>query len=298
MNTALVALMAGIFGAVLAAIVLLVSGRIHIDIRKYQSTIKPTQLPIGRMVVGLCLGALMFAITSWVTLALLMVSAPFVWESIMHSDRQAKAEMNRLEAIIEWIESVRDQLAAGSNIETAIMGTLATAPRLIHMEVTQLAADIRGSYSTSSALRRMSTSLDSRAADQMLAPLIMVTETPGSSLVETLNSLSAQGREELAMMKQIEAKRAPAYTNVRMMVLVSFIFLVGVGVIPGGYMQAYKSFTGQIVMGGGLLVYGLAVYIMTRLIKPEKQPRFITTQEQPASLSGGQELRDGFINLG
>lgn len=226
---------------------------------------------LAAVLVGLLTGLPIAAIGA----ACLVYVAP----ALRLKNPQAQA-MAKLEAIADWTESLREAARTGG-IEEALRRSASTASPAIATEMGHLVENLDPVVGcpTGTALRKLADDLSDPAADTVIAPLVLAVEQQAKGLVDLLGALSTTARSELAMRGRIEARRAPAYLNVRMVVWFSLGFFALIFLVAHSYMAPFATPGGELVLMVALAFYGAGLALMLRLVRPEPEPRLLVPLE-------------------
>ncbi|WP_439381574.1 type II secretion system F family protein [Amycolatopsis lexingtonensis] len=242
-----------------------------------------------RLCLALGIGLLAGAATGWVVGGVLAVAAVWFLPALVGPDRAHARRVARIEAVASWTEMLRDTLAAAAGLEQAILGTAPLAPAAIRADVSRLAARLRSGHRLAPALRCLAEELADPAADLVLAALVLAAEHHARQLGDLLGSLAETARAQAAMRMRVETGRARTRTSVRVVVATTVAFAVGVVVLNRGYLTAYDSPLGQVVLLviGALFSSGFAWLTRiaagrpaTRVLSPDGPP-----EPEPAAVA-------------
>jgi Flp pilus assembly protein TadB len=192
----------------------------------------------------------------------------------------------RIEAVATWTEMLRDTLSAAAGLEQAILATAPLAPSAICGEVGELAAGIGNGDRLAPALRGLGERLDDPVGDLVVAALLLAAEQQTRRLADLLGSLADAARGQASMRMRVEAGRARTRTSVRVIVGTTLVFAVAVVLLNRDYMVAYDSATGQIVLLGTGMLFGLGFWWLARIARVAQPDRFLSTTTEPAGDSG------------
>lgn len=179
----------------------------------------------------------------------------------------------RLEAIAGWTEMLRDTLAGAAGLTQAIVATAAIAPAAVREPVAVLAARLAAGVPLERALRDLALDLDDPAGDVVVASLLLAATERAQRLGDLLGALASATREEVAMRQAVEASRASARSAVRTVTGCSFALVVLMAVFARSYLAPYHSLGGQVVLGVVGVIFGLGLWMMSAMVRPEPVPR-------------------------
>jgi len=232
------------------------------------------EIPIGRVVGAVAVGAAIFLLTGWVVAGILGLLLPLGLPALSNKTAE-KQVVERLEALAAWTAGLRDLLAAGRGLNAALIASAASAPAAIRDDVELLARELRppSVTPTGEALRHLAQRFDDPAADLVCAALISAAEERGQRLAEILTGLAASIRSEISMRRHVDAARSQARTTMRIVIGFSALFFAGLSLFARSFMSVYSSFQGEVVMAlaAGLYIFGLFLMLrMSRAATPER----------------------------
>lgn len=229
--------------------------------------------PVDRrnFLIGLLIG-LVLALFGWVIALVLVPIFAVAMPWLMRVDRGTTPE--QLEAIEEWVRSLSSVIGAGQGISGAIIATRASCPDEIRPQIDMLISRIHARRPLTDALYAFADDVDNQVGDFVATALIQATQHEGAGLREALAGIAADVSEEVRARRDIEASRAGARTQARLItiivvgVLALFVFVTPVG-------AQYRSTNGQ----ASLLVLSLlflgALYWLKRVATVKPLARFL-----------------------
>jgi hypothetical protein len=226
--------------------------------------------------VAVGVGSLVLVLSGWVVPSA-VVGAGAGWAALgwQHRQRNSDVEIQRLEALASWIESVRDVLMAGEQPIGAISSTAASSDPLIRPHVRRLAAGL-GRQDPDVVFRRFADDLDDPLADLVAAGLAIAIRR-GARTVPVLSALAEQTREQVDRRRLIEAERAPMRREVQALSLIMGGLVVALLVFGRSeYLDAYDSGTGQVFLTAALGGYAALIVRVQRLGAFPRPSRFLT----------------------
>lgn len=169
--------------------------------------------------------------------------------SVFGGKAAREAEIARVEAISTWTGQLRDMLSGGNGLLETIEATAPFSPRPIRAHVERLALGMRRGRLVA-ALRNFAADVDDPMADLVVASLIVASTEQVGRLGELLGMLAARTGEQAALRMRIDKDRAGTRTQVRGVVIVTVICVVGMMLFNQGLMAAYDTAEGQVVLAG------------------------------------------------
>ncbi|THV35683.1 type II secretion system F family protein [Glycomyces buryatensis] len=212
--------------------------------------------------------------TGWPVAALAAGALAWFAPRLFGSEQTGRAEIERIDAIAAWIESLRDVLAAAAGLEQTITATAAYAPPRIRAEVAALADDLHAGRSLSDALADFARAVDDETADMAVMALSAAANQSGN-LSDLLSRLARTAREGAAVRMRIQASRARVRTASRIMAAVALIFPAGLIVLNRDFLAPYGNATGQMVLALVVGIYALALWWLASLSAPARAVRLL-----------------------
>lgn len=188
--------------------------------------------------------------------------------------RANTAEIERLDALASWVESVRDVLLAGEQPVGAITATVAATPPTIRPHVRRLAAGL-SRQDPDLVFRRFADDLDDPLADLVAAGLAIAIRR-GARTVPVLTALAEQTRQQADRRLLIEAERAPTRREVQ--ALTTIMGLLVLALLLFGrheYLDAYDTPSGQGFLTVALIGYAALIVRVQRLARFPRPARFV-----------------------
>ncbi|WP_410593613.1 type II secretion system F family protein [Amycolatopsis sp. lyj-23] len=245
-----------------------------------------------RIGLAVAVGALTGVATGWVVGAVLAGLAVWALPRVLGRDPEHARRVARIEAIATWTEMLRDTLSAAAGLEQAILATAPLAPPAIRGEITDLAVRIENGDRLAPSLRHLADQLADPTGDLVIAALVLAAEQQARQLGDLLGSLAHTAREQASMRMRVEAGRARTRTSVRVIVGTTLCFAVAVVLLNRPYLSAYDSPTGQIVLLGIGILFGLGFAWLVRVARVAEPERFLSlaasSEDRPALVAERQ----------
>ncbi len=236
---------------------------------------------LSRLETLLALGAAGVAvvITRWPIAAPLAAAAVLGTRGLRRGTGSKTIE--RLEAVATWTEMLRDTLAGASGLTQALVTTAATAPEALSGAISSLAAKLSAGVPLEISLRELGAEVADPAADMVVIALVMASRERAQRLGDLLGALAASIREEVGMRLAVEASRASSRAAVRMITGFSLALFAFMALFARTYLAPYRSPTGQLVLAVVGLLFGLGLWLMSAMVRPEPLPRLLLDAEEP-----------------
>lgn len=225
------------------------------------------------LLIGAVIG-LLLALYGWVIALVILPVFAVALPWLMRVDRGTTPE--QLEAVEEWVRSLASVIGAGQGIASAIIATRTSCPQQIRPQVDMLISRIHARRPLTDALHAFADDLDNQVGDFVATALIQAAQHEGAGLREALSGIAADVTEEVRARRDIEASRAGARTQARLItiivvtVLALFVFVTPIG-------AQYRTPNGQV----GLLLLAMlflgALYWLKRVASVKPLARFLVT---------------------
>jgi|RhiMethySRZTD1v2_1073278.scaffolds.fasta_scaffold05147_17 tight adherence protein B len=229
-----------------------------------------------RLALGVSLAVVVGVVTRWPMAALIMGAAGFLAPSLLGGEAQRKAQLDRVEGVAAWAEMLRDTMAGSGGLEQSIIATAGVAPVTIRPEVIRLAARLERER-LAPALRVFADELDDPSGDLVVAALLLAADKSPKRLGDLLGRLAHSAREEVNMRLRIDAGRARTRTSVKVITIATVVFAALLVVLGGDYLDAYDTFTGQLVIAVIGACFATSFSWLSRAFKIDTSTRFLRT---------------------
>jgi tight adherence protein B len=208
---------------------------------------------------------LTLVLTRWPVAAAGLAALVVAWPQLFGGARAEQQQIDRLEALVVWTESLRDTVGGHASLEQAIPVTAEGAPPLIRPALIRLIGQLRARLPMDKALLNLAAELDDASADLVLAALILNVQRRGDGLAQVLSGLAVAAREELDVRQRVSADRAGLRRGAQIVVLMTIAFAAFLVVFGGAYVQPYDSPAGQVALAVVLAMFASGFAWMRRL---------------------------------
>jgi Flp pilus assembly protein TadB len=229
----------------------------------------------GRVVAAVLAGVVTLAVTRWPVAALGVAALVAWWPRMFGGSRAEQVQIDRLEALVTWTESLRDTVAAHASLEHAIPATTEHAPPLIRPALLRLSGQIRARAPLDAALLGLASELDDASADLVIAALILNVRRRGDRLGEVLTGLATAAREELDMRRRVSAGRVGLRRGVQIVIGLTVAFAVFLVMFGGVYVRPYDTVAGQVALAAVVGIFAVGFSWMRRLSDADTATPFL-----------------------
>ncbi|EDY49250.1 type II secretion system protein [Streptomyces clavuligerus] len=239
-------------------------------------------------VAGAALGGLgVWLFTGWLTGGLVTVAVVLGLPWLLNTSGSGKTQIDKLEAIEEWVRRMSDIHTVGVSLEATIQRSLETVPKAIREEVQLLVSREQSGWVPQDAYKAFADDLNDALVDEVAALLILHVEDRGSGLSKAMRELAEALQHEVLARREVEADRQKPRTNDRWVTMFC-LGIFGITALSGTYVEPYNTVTGQFVLGFVAVSFVLVKVWMRRMAILEPAPRFLS----PADRSGGQTAEE------
>ena len=272
-------------------VVVLFGAGIGVGLALVISGIWSTARPAGRLSVtkridpanrqaaacALVLAAIVGLVTHWPVGAAIGAAVGWTLRSALQPTTSRRV-VDRLEALATWIEALRDAVAAHRGLLAAIESTERSAPPAIKAHVSRLIVRIKTGTALDAALYAFADELGDAAADEAIAPLILAARFGGSDLGGLLASAATSTREQIALWQRTEVARSKPRRDMRLVIVITLVFTLGILVIGHGYFRPFGTPAGQVALLAAASLFACGFAAMNRLSRPQPMPRLFESE--------------------
>ena len=237
--------------------------------------------------VGLAggVGATTLLLTRWPLAAVGAVTIVVLWPRIFGGGAAGRRQLEKIEALASWTESLRDTATAAAGLEQAIPATVTAAHPLLRGSVRELAARLDGRVPLPEALARFADDVDDPAADMVVASLSLNARQRAGGLDRILTALAASSRAELEMRRKVEHERRALRRQAQRIAVAVLGFVALQAVFARDWVQPYSSALGQVVLTVLAAIFVGAFVRMRSLSDAEPEPRFLVSPDEVTEIA-------------
>jgi tight adherence protein B len=225
---------------------------------------------------ALATGVLVLLITGWPVAALAAAAGVVFIPKVLGGGKASRQLIATSEALADWTRRLADLISSGAAGSTrdALRRSLSSAPEAIAPAVTNLVTRM-GPQGVEPALRQFAREVDDPAADKIAMVLILRERNGGPGLAEVLTALAADLDDRSRMVREVEAERAKPRANMRTIVVVTLVLVVGMVLFARTFLSGYSTPLGQVALLLDVALFGTALRWMRRLSDPPRPPRVL-----------------------
>lgn len=205
--------------------------------------------------VALCF-AVFGGLTPWVILR---------WQLIRRRKRLA-------EVWPDVVDHLRSAVRSGLSMAEGLIELGRNGPEPIRHAFAEFGSDWRASVPMDTALERLKLRLADPIGDRIVLVLRITRELGGTDLGRLLDTLSGVLRENARTRNELEARQSWTITGAKLAVAAPWIVVLLLSLRPEAA-EAYRSGTGMLVLGAGLVVSAICYQLMLRIgaLPPEER---------------------------
>ena len=233
--------------------------------------------PEGRLVrvlAGAMGAAAAFALTGWPVVALAGAVAGFSTPRLLGERRSSSRRIDTTEALAEAAAGLRDAVRGGLGISDGLTSLATWGPPLLRQEIATLATE-SGRLGLDAAARRFAGLMNNPGADLLAATLAFNDRVGGRHVAEVLDAMAEELAAEARTVRELRARQARQRASARIVALAPAALLLALRQINPGYLDAYGSSAGQIVLGMAAALIGLGYALMLRIARGTEPPRVL-----------------------
>lgn len=246
-----------------------------------------------RALMALGAAVLVGILTRWPVAAAAAAALTYLWPTMFGGGKAATGQVERVEALATWTESLRDSIAGSVGLEDAIRHSLSVAPPLLQPPLQRLVGRLRVQIPLTQALAAFAEEFEDSSAELVVAALILNSKLRGPGLVATLSALATAAREEIDMRRRIEEGRKALRRTALIIVGATAIFAGGMAVFSRDYVAPYSTPLGNLMLAVVLSVFAGGLMWIRSAANLRPPERFLVDADQidaalqPPLLGGG-----------
>jgi tight adherence protein B len=213
-----------------------------------------------------------YLLTGW---PVLIVGGAFVGGCVPRLIAQHRSSTKRIEltdALADAAAGLRDAVRGGLGLSDGIAGLALWGPALLRDDISVLAADA-GRMGLGAAATRFADRLGDPGADLLAATLAFNDRVGGRQVAEVLDAMADELAAEARTVRELRAGQARQRTSARVVALAPVTLLLVLRQVNPGYLEAYASVTGQIILAVATILIGGGYVLMVRIARTVEPPR-------------------------
>lgn len=235
----------------------------------------PRPLHLGGAAAGLAA----LVVTGWPVAGVGAAAAALYVPSVLGGATVSRERVAQSEALSAWTRHLADLIASGAASSTveAMRRSAASAPHAIAPAVSAL-VDRLGPQGPETALRRFADEVGDPAADKIAMVLILRERNGGRGLAEVLTGLADDLDDGTRMLREVEAERAKPRANMRTIVGVTAVLVVGMLLFTRPFLSAYANPAGEVALAVVCGLFAWALRWMRLLAQPPASTRVLVSR--------------------
>jgi len=232
-----------------------------------------------QVVVAVIVGIAAALATRWVLAGIAAGALVVLWPRLFGGGAEGRRQLDKIEALAAWTESLRDTATAAAGLEQAIPATVGAAHALLRAPVRELAARLDGRVPLPEALARFADDVDDPAADMVVAALSLNARQRAGGLERILTALAASTRAELEMRRKVEYERRGLRRQAHRIAFAVIGFIALQAIFARGWVAPYSTTLGQMVLAVIAAIFLGAFLRMRSLSNADREPRYLTSPD-------------------
>jgi tight adherence protein B len=230
--------------------------------------------------VAVAAGVAVLLLTGWPVAAIAAAAAVVFVPRLLGGGTAAKRMIATSEALADWTRRLADLISSGAAGSTrdALRRSLSSVPPPIAGEVHRLVHRM-GPQGTERALRQFAREVDDPAAEKIAGVLILRERNGGPGLAGVLTGLAQDLDDRSRMVREVEAERAKPRANMRTIVIVTGVLIVGMLLFARTFLSSYSTVFGQVMLAVVAAVFATALRWMRRLSDPPTPPTVLINND-------------------
>lgn len=222
------------------------------------------------------LGCIALGLLYYKNLVVSLIFLPFgvIWVKSKEIEFQNKKKANVTEQFIDFLQSLKSSLAAGSNLEKAVRRApkdikviWENSDEIINLELDSAINRLNNNVSIEESLIIMANKLQIDEAKEF-ATSIKMCHRNGGNINEAVGFSTEALQQQLLLSREFELAIAEKQVESKILLIMPHILLLILNVTTGDYISPlYTTWIGRGIMTVSLLIIGGAWYATKRIIK-------------------------------
>lgn len=228
-----------------------------------------------RLLIALVVGVACLVVTRWIAVSVAMTGLVLFWPMIFGAAAESRRNIERLEALALWTESLRDQIASYSGLLEALRVTSARPPAAISREMGEFNAYLAMRMPLEDALRLLAQDINDVTADRTISALILASRSQGKQLSTVMSALALTARRQVEDRRAIQVEHQKINRSTQIIMIVTVLVFGGLAVFNDEWSSAFRDVTGQIVLAVAVASFVAGFAVLRQLARWKQPPRFL-----------------------
>jgi tight adherence protein B len=218
-------------------------------------------------------GLLVHVLLGWPVADLVGAAAGGLAYPLWLRGRHARQRGRVRQALVEVIERIRDAVASGLDVGTALVDLAQNGPPVLRPQLQQLAAELSAGVPFAESVQGLRRRLADPTFDLVAEALILRDEVGGDRFGVCLDEVARGVRAQIALRGRLAAARGRLYLSARILALLPLGLLVYLRWSSPAAARAYQTAVGQELLAAAALVIVvgyLATLWLARLDEDER----------------------------
>lgn len=217
-----------------------------------------------KLIVGICLGVLAWAVTGVAVLVLIAPAAVLGVPFLLRKPQDASSS-GLLDALEGWTRTMAGLVATGAPLERAVERSVESAPGPIAEPVRRLSGRLDAQQPLERSMRLWADEIKDPLADMVTATIIFGARQRTGGVEAALDGLATSMAERVALRRDTDAQAAEPRMTAWIMTLLTLAVAL-VGVFTPVIREAYATPLGQVLLAFLIGAYISMLIIMRRII--------------------------------
>lgn len=210
-------------------------------------------------------------------LAVIVGAAVVLWPLVAGGGKAERAELAKLEALVQWTESLRDLAQKGSGLESVIPRTSIGATDVLAAPLRQLSSRLAVRVPLPHALALFADEVNHASADLVVGALALAARQRKGQLSRVLSALSSSLREELEQRTKVMRERNVVRREAAQVAILSAILVVGATFFSPPSLPNSTSTAAQVLPIVLAAAFFFVFSRVRKLAEPAPEPRFLSS---------------------
>lgn len=226
------------------------------------------------LTAGVIVGLIVLILTAAPLISLTFAGFGMCAPWMLVSHQATKRAANLREQWPDVVDHLRSAIRAGMSLPEALTQLGQQGPEALRPAFSDFGLDYRATARFNDSLERLAARLADPVADKIVEALRITREVGGTDLGEMLGTLSSFLRDSARTRGELEARQSWTVSAARLAIAAPWVILLLLASQPAA-VYAYSTFSGMLVLIGGLVVSFICYRAMMRIGQlPEEERVF------------------------